>query len=152
MKIIMRDRAVINATAEAIWKVLCNPQNMPRWNSKCLTLKSGQTNLMVGNQFRATFRLTGPANECTCEVMEFEPARSFRLRYFDMGRGIRGEVFESFRLKSDGNRTRVWHEVDLTHAGLPWWIKPVIWLINSIGRKSGPGPVDGLKRLVEAGN
>ncbi len=147
----MRDRAMIHASAEAVWEVLRNPKNMPRWNKKCLRVQEDRTSLIIGTQFSATFRLSGPANECTGEVIEFDPGRCLRIRYFGMNRGMPGDVVETFRLDTSNGKTRVRHDVDMTHAGLPWWIKPIIWLINQIGRKTGPGPVDGLKRLVEAG-
>lgn len=63
--------------------------------------------------------------------------------------GPAGYVDETFRLQPVRQGTRIVHEVDFTHSGLPRWLKVFMKVMDVVGRKAGRSSLDGIQELVE---
>ena len=58
-------------------------------------------------------------------------------------------VDETYVLRAIEEGTKVLHEVNFSHAGLPWFLKALLKAIHLVGRPPGKSPLDGLKELAE---
>jgi len=148
---VLRERIQTDATAEQVWAVLADPGSMVRWNPHCESCEAGESTMRVGLRFKATMRFGhGPERQLDCQVIECEPQRLLTLRFS-------GEVLpdpaeyveETYLLQSVEGGTKVLHEVDFSHSGLPWFLKAVLKVIDLVGHKGGQSPLEGLKELAE---
>jgi len=151
---ILRERTRMNATAERIWAVLCDPGRMSRWNPHCVRCDAGEDTMNVGLRFKAAMRFgSRPERQLDCEVIECEPQRSLTLRFSGEASGGTDEyVDETYVFQPVDGGTKVLHETDFSHSGLPWFLKVVMKVIDLVGHKGGPSPLDGLKGLAEESN
>lgn len=147
--VILRDRIDVKARAAQVWDVLDDPGLMERWNPKCVRCESDRRHVQVGLRYRASFRLSGPERESQCEVLTCVPGELLTTRFLTEGPGPAGYVDETFRLRPCGDGTRVIHEVDFTHSGLPRWLQVFMKVMDVVGRKVGKASLEGIKELVD---
>jgi uncharacterized protein YndB with AHSA1/START domain len=151
---ILCERTRMNATAERIWTVLRDPGYMSQWNPRCVRCEAGEDTMRAGLRFKATMRFGGgPERQLDCEVIECEPQRSLTLRFSGEASGGTDEyVDETYVFQPVDGGTKTLHKTDFSHSGLPWFLKAVMKVIDLVGHKAGPSPLDGLKRLAEDSN
>lgn len=146
---ILRDRIDVRASAAQVWEVLGDPTLMELWNPKCVRCETDRRQVHVGLRYRASFRLSGPERASRCEVMACTPGELLTTRFHTEGPGPAGYVDETFRLLPQGEGTRIVHEVDFTHSGLPRWLQAFMKVVDLMGRKVGKSSLDGIRELAE---
>ena len=107
--------------------------------------------MRVGLRFKATMRFGGgPERQLDCEVITCEPERILTLRFSgEASSGTDEYVDETYVLQPVEGGTKVVHETDFSHAGLPWFLKVVLKVIHLVGRPQGKSPLEGLRELAE---
>ncbi len=148
---IVRERAHVNAAPEQIWAILGDPCRMSDWNPHCVSCEAGEDVLRAGLRCKATMHFgSGPARELDCEVIACKPEQSLTLRFSgEAAVGTDEYVDETYVLRAIEEGTKVLHEVNFSHAGLPWFLKALLKVIHLVGRPPGKSPLDGLKELAE---
>lgn len=146
---ILRDRRYMAATPERVWAILADPALMELWNPKCVRCEADRENVHVGLRFKAVFRLSGPEREAQCEIVDCQPDVFLAVRFSGDAFRRAGYVDETFRMTPTADGTRIIHEVDFTHSGLPWLLKVFVKVMDTIGYKAGKSSLDGIKELAE---
>lgn len=140
-----------NASVNEIWEILKDPENMPAWNPKCRDCRGVPENIVPGSCFEAIFVLGGKSNNAFCEVADYRPSEKITIRFsgpaFKTNRNFVDETF--LFIPKSPRRCLVRHEVDFSYSGLPFIIKFLMWFIHMFGFKAGPGPLDGIRDLLE---
>lgn len=146
---ILRDRLDVRASPAHVWDVLADPALMELWNPKCVRCQVDRQHVSVGLRYRASFRLSGPERQSDCEVLACIPGELLTTRFSTEAPGPAGYVDETFRLKPLAEGTRIVHEADFTHSGLPRWLRVFMKVVDLVGRKVGKSSLEGIKELVE---
>jgi uncharacterized protein YndB with AHSA1/START domain len=151
---ILRERIHVNATASQIWAILRDPGLLSQWNPHCVRCEAGEAMMHAGLRFKATMSFgRGPERQLDGEVIECEPDRILTLRFSGEALPRTDEyVDETYVLQPSNGGTKVLHEIDFSHSGLPWFLKAVLRVIQLVGRKEGKSPLEGLQELVEGSN
>ena len=145
----LRDRIMLKASPIVVWELLADPASMARWNPKCVRCDIGFSRVQVGLRYKAVFRLSGPERETDCEVIACEPCKLLVTRFLLDFSGRAGYVDETFRLEPLSDGTRIVHEVNFAHSGLPLWLRLFMKLMDRVGAKAGESSLDGIRNLVE---
>ena len=148
---ILRDRMDVEATAEQVWEVLADPSLMELWNPKCVSCSVPGGPARVGLRYQASFRLSGPEQQTDCEIIDCRPREVLVTRMAVNHPKSPGYVDETFRLLPHGDGTRIEHEVDFAHSGLPRWLMAFMKVMDMVGRKVGKSSLDGIGELLEPG-
>jgi uncharacterized protein YndB with AHSA1/START domain len=148
---VLRERIRMNATASQVWTILRDPTRMSSWNPHCVRSEAGEDTVHVGLRFQAAMRFGGgPERHLDCEVIACEPERILTLRFAGEAFPDTGEyVDETYVLQPVEGGTQVLHTVDFSHSGLPWFLKVLLKVVDVVGHKRGPSPLEGLKELAE---
>jgi len=151
---ILRERIRVKATAERIWTILGDPRRLSEWNPHCVDCEAEEGAVRVGLRFQATMRFGGgPERLLECQVIACEPARSLTLRFSGEAAGGSDEyVEEAYMLEPVEGGTKVRHEIDFSHSGLPESLQVVLKVVHFMGRPLGTSPLKGLKELAEGAN
>lgn len=138
-----------NRPASDLWVVVRDPGNMPAWNPNCIAASRVEGE-GLGSQFKATFKMNEKAHQAKGEIISLEEEKEISLRYvFGSESPKLGSIDESYIITSTGSDTsKLRHEIDFTHSGLPWWAKLLISVIGRFGRKVGPDPLDGIAEVL----
>ena len=148
---ILRERTRVKATAERIWTILCDPSRMSQWNPRCLRCEAEEDTLRVGLRFQAVMWFgNGAERQLDGEVIACEPPRSLTLRFSGEASRDTGQyVEEMYVLQPVEGGTRILHETDFSHSGLPRFLQGVMKVIGLLGHRKGDSPLGGLKELAE---
>ncbi|HAI10148.1 MAG TPA: hypothetical protein DCM28_00475 [Phycisphaerales bacterium] len=146
---ILRDKQNIEAPASVIWEFLKDPGMMMYWNPKCDTCESDEDQVRVGLTYSATFSMGSRPQKVTCTVIACEPDRQLKIRYSGLIDKPNSYVDETFFLEPlSADRTHIRHHVNLTHSGLPWIIRVIAKIIDTLGTKKGNSSLDAISDLV----
>ena len=148
---ILRERTRVKATAGQIWAILRDPRRMSAWNPHCVHCRAGEDTLRVGLCFQATMRFGGgPERQLDCEVIACEPERTLTLRFSgETAVGTDEHMDETYVFQPVEGSTKVVHEIDFSHSGLPWFLKVVLKAVHFVGQQQGKSPLGCLKELAE---
>ena len=148
---ILRQRTHVNATAGQTWAILRDPRRMSDWNPHCTHCEAAEDALRVGLRFKSVMRFGGgPERHLDCEVIACEPERTLTLRFSgETAVGRDEHVDETYTFQPVAGGAKVVHEVDFSHAGLPWFLKALLKVIHLVGRPHGKSPLEVLKELAE---
>ena len=148
---ILRGRACVNAMPGQIWAILRDPRLMSQWNSHCVNCDASEGTMRVGLRFKATMHFgAGPARLLDCEVSACEPERILTLRFSgEVAGGTDEYVEETYVFQPVEGGTKVLHQVDFSHSGLPRFLQVVLKVVHLVGQPQGKSPLDGLKELAE---
>ncbi|MGB0744641.1 MAG: SRPBCC family protein [Opitutales bacterium] len=135
------------ASPEDIWGILQDPENMPAWNPKCLTVE-GIKRQEVGQKFSVCYEMNGKRSNAMGELAEYEKNRRIAFRYHYEAAARTGIVMERFEVTPGNGMTQVVHTVDFSQSSLPLWLKWLISFFNKFGRKRGAGSLDGIADLL----
>jgi uncharacterized protein YndB with AHSA1/START domain len=151
---VLRERTRVKATAERIWTILCDPGRMSQWNPHCVGCEAGEDALHAGLRFKAVMCFgSGPERQLDCEVIACEPQRRLTLRFSgEASAGTDEYVDETYVFQPVEGGTKVLHETDFSHSGLPWFLQGVMKVIGLLGHRKGNSPLGGLKELAEGSN
>jgi hypothetical protein len=127
---------------------------MKEWHPKYASVTpeaGGNPTPRQGVNYRIVVKMGGGGgkeHQYDTRIEEFDPPRRITLSHTDRDGG---RLLETFELSpaDDGRATLVRHTVDLSRAGIPLWLRAIMWFIATFGYSVGDGPLDALKRFVE---
>lgn len=147
----------VAARPEEVWPLLADPQRMADWHAKLIEVRrSSVGSAYAGERFDATYVMSkkkGRRQQCTTEVLRLEPWTTLVLRHHFRDKERDRYVDETYQLhaRDDGAATRVEHTVDFDGAGMPLWVRGLMWCITRFGEPSGDGVLTPLKNACETG-
>jgi uncharacterized protein YndB with AHSA1/START domain len=145
----------VAAPPQTVWEHVTDPQRMADWHEKLVEVRrTARGPLYAGERFGTTYVMSKKRTRqqvAETEVLRCEPWTTLVLRHHLQGDGRTGYVDETFQLlPQDGGRTtRVEHAVDFAGAGLPLWMRAIMWCVTRTGRPQGEGILEPLKRACE---
>lgn len=148
----------IAARPEEVWVWLANPERLAAWHAKLVEVRrTGSGPAYAGEKFDATYVMNDASDKrqtCTTEVLRCEPWTTLILRHHFQVGDRPGYVDETYQLhpRGDGSLTWVEQAVDFGHAGMPRWVRALMWCITRFGQPTGEGILTPLKRACETGN
>lgn len=149
----IREQTLSRATPDRLWELIADPSLHPLWNPRIVETFVPDGDPAVGFRYRVTYELNGRRSEYDAEITEVTPHARFatRLRERNQGDGRHWQRFveETLTLSAAGHRTRVRHDVRIHHSGIPLPWRALIWLIQRLGRPTGPTFVERLSDLAE---
>ncbi|MEN0110661.1 MAG: SRPBCC family protein [Planctomycetota bacterium] len=165
MGLTIRQHAVVDGPAEAVWPRVADPERMLDWHPKLIAVDRTATGqVTAGERFLLAFDKPAlgrrrqerlgqgtekPATEATrVTVSRVEPPLLVEYEHETVHRGITRIAVETYELTPQGSRTRVEQVVDLSRANLPWWARALIGLISRIGRPVGRPDLEVLADVV----
>lgn len=138
----------IPASPSDVWPFVAIPSRLAEWNSKITAVeRKSERPVFLGERFTMTFTMSGRSRSPVVEVTACEPASRLVLRY-EMAAGEHAE--ETFTLSSSGSMTHVQHLITFTSAGIPWILKPIVWLLLRFGRPVEESYLSRLRQCVES--
>jgi uncharacterized membrane protein len=112
-----RVRTVVEIDAPPIdvWKVVCDPTNLPRWD-RHITRVEGvpETGIREGTDYETEVRFFGVRARVYAHVAELRPHEYSRIRLYGP---MLDAIVETRIDPIDGDRTRLEHEVDYRFRG-----------------------------------
>ncbi|MBX3413451.1 MAG: SRPBCC family protein [Pirellulales bacterium] len=148
----MKDRIQIAARPDQVWPYVADPELMAGWNPKIVGVdREARGLLTIGERFWITYRMTRQSERFRVTVVELAvPSRLVLRHEGDPARPDRF-VLEEYRLDEvQGGTTRVKQQLHLRNAGLPLWLRPLLWLLHTFGRPTDKRYLEELRDLVES--
>lgn len=143
------------APPQQVWAHVADPQAMADWHVKLMEVRRiNRGPLYVGERFGTTYimsRKKQNQQQSEAEVLRCEPWSTLVLRHHMLEPGRTGSVDETYQLspRDEGRETFVEHTVDFAEAGMPLWVRTLMWCITRTGTPSGEEVLDPLKRACE---
>jgi hypothetical protein len=97
-----------------------------------------------------TLEMSGRSRQSLVTVIACEPPCLLKWRHELLGRSRSPLVEETFTLAVRGSATRVRHVVVLGWAWIPWFLRPLAWMVLRFGRPVGKPFLARLRDLVES--
>jgi hypothetical protein len=138
-----------------VWEQIVDPQLLADWHVKLIEIhRTGTGPVHVGERFGATYiesRKKQNRKQSEAEVLRCEPWTTLAFRHHFRHEKGDGRVDETFQLspRKQGQATLVEHTVDFAGAGMPLWVRALMWCITRTGERKGDGVLDPLKRTCE---
>ncbi|MHC4990000.1 MAG: SRPBCC family protein [Planctomycetota bacterium] len=144
----------IRADQESIWPFVSDPILMSEWNAKIVAVKrpEGSELVSAGERFGMIFLMSGRERRTEVQVVECVKPQlvTYRHRLVDGGDPPRF-VTESYALQARGDgATRVTKKIDLSEAGIPRLMRPLLWFITRFGRRVEQPYLEKLRAAVES--
>ena len=147
----LRDSVVIEREPDAVWAVLTDLRQLPRWNPKVVSVEpQSPGNFRQGYRYRVTYRMSDRENAVMQEVAVFEPPARLEIRATGGRMPASGIVHERYELRRLPSGTEVVQLIDLRHSGIPWAWRVFMAVIHRVGRPTGTRYLENLKALVES--
>jgi uncharacterized protein YndB with AHSA1/START domain len=146
----------IGAPPQAVWAQLVDPQLLADWHVKLVEVRrTVRGPVHVGERFGTSYVMNAgrrDAQQAEAEVTRCDPWTTLELRHHFHVDGRARYVDEVFALqpRCEGRETRVTQSVDLAGAGIPLWLRALMWCIMRTGEPKGEGILEPLKRVCEA--
>lgn len=106
----------IDAPPRAVWGVVANPENLPRWDRHIYEVKGvPKAGLARGTEYTTGVRFMGARAHASARVLEIEPERYSKIEIH----GLVDGVVETWLEPLDGGRTRLRHRVAYRFKGGP---------------------------------
>jgi uncharacterized protein YndB with AHSA1/START domain len=107
---------VIDASPQAVWKVVANPENLPLWDHHIYEVEGvPEDGLARGTEYTTGVKFMGARAHATAKVVELDPGRYSKIEL----RGLVEGIVETWLEPLDGGRTRLRHRVDYRFKGGP---------------------------------
>ena len=148
----------IAAKPEHVWGFIVDPQRMADWHAKLEEVRRDGTGpVFVGERFGATYIMSKKKQNrghSETEVVRCDPWSALVLRHRMPEQGPNRYVEETFQLspRADGAETHVEQTVNFSRAGMPLWVRALMWFITRFGESQGEGILEPLKRACETGH
>jgi uncharacterized protein YndB with AHSA1/START domain len=143
------ERSTMNCPIRNVWHAITTPELILKWNDKILSINA-RGRLVLNRSFDMQCKLTSDTVTCTTVPTRLEEPYVLELTHGN----VVGEktprdlkVIERFMLSEKNNVTHLRKDIWIRNHGIPFFVVPLIWLINRTGRPTGP---DRLKELCEA--
>lgn len=106
----------IDAPPERVWRVVADPNNLPKWDHHILTVEGVPAHgLTEGTTYRTWIRFMGMRARADVEVQVLQPRRYAKIRL----RGLLAGTVETWLQPLDGRRTELRHRVEYRFIGGP---------------------------------
>ena len=146
----LKDSIVIERDPDAVWVVLTDPSQLPRWNPKVIAVEPRSPgSFRKGYRYRVTYRMSGE-NAVMQEVDVFEPPARLEIRVTGGRMPANGVVHERYTLRRLPAGTEVVQLIDMRQSGIPWLWRVIMAVLQRIGRPTGKRYLENLKSLVES--
>lgn len=107
---------VINAAPEAVWKVVADPNNIPRWDHHAYEVKGvPEAGLGRGSEYTTGVKFMGARAHASAKVLEIEAPRYSKIEL----RGLVDGIVETWLEPLDSGKTRLRHRIDYRFKGGP---------------------------------
>ena len=150
-----REEIIIDAPSDKVWEYVGSLDCWSLFHSKvgeCRQVSSQDDG--VGAVYEMEFRLGSKPNPTRCEIEEYRIGTliSVRSEMIDMDEREKPmhTAVMTFALEDRGMQTKVTETLDADFRAVPFWLKPLIWLITRLGKPVGETTLMKLKRVVEA--
>jgi uncharacterized protein YndB with AHSA1/START domain len=106
----------VNASPEAVWKVIADPRNLPKWDRHIVRVEGAPPDgLSKGSGYTTEVRFMGIGAKVDATVVDIEPPHYSKIRL----RGFMDATVET-RVESLRNgKSRIQHDVDYRFRGGP---------------------------------
>ena len=147
----MRDRITIAASIDQVWRYVADPELMALWNPNLVGIDRERVGLaLLGERFQFTYRMSGKSLPMQVTVVELQAPVHLLLQHVqDPARPDRF-VQEEYHLDERDGKTTLRQRIHYGKAGLPFWLRPLVWFINTFGRPTGKRYLEELRDLIEA--
>jgi carbon monoxide dehydrogenase subunit G len=105
----------IDATPEAVWKVVADPQNLSRWDRHIALVEGARGELHEGDEYTTELRFMGARARAHMKVLALKPHRYSKVAMD----GVLDGTVETWLEALDGDRTRLRHRVQYRFRGGP---------------------------------
>jgi len=148
----MQDRILIAARADQVWTYVADPELMAGWNPKIVGVdREARGPVTVGERYWMTYRMSGKSEKLRITVTKFAAPTRLQLRHERDPARPDHYVLEEYLLDEQGDgKTRVTQRINLRRAGLPLWVRPLLWFVHTFGRPTGKRYLEELRDLVES--
>ena len=107
---------VIDAPWEAVWAVVADPRNLPRWDHRISEVNGvPETGLDRGTEYMTAVKFMGATAHTSAKVLELDPGRYSKVEL----RGLVDGTVETWLEPLNGDRTRLRHRVSFRFKGGP---------------------------------
>lgn len=147
----IKEQIDIQAQPSQVWPFLVDPVIQAAWNPKIISIDRAHDGpVTVGESFQMIAKMSGKESTSHVEVTEVLPDERLAFLHRVTGDTFEQVVTETFTLRPKANATRVSQVIDLSRTRLPWWVKPIIWLVMTFGKPMGEPPLAKLKQMIES--
>jgi uncharacterized protein YndB with AHSA1/START domain len=151
----LHEEVVTRATPERVWELIADPENHGRWNPHVVgTERISCGEPAFGARYRVTYELSGRRSEFDAVVVEFSPPKRWAARLEERtqgdGRNFGRYMTETYTVVPHGNRVHVAHDVEIVLAGVPLWLRALVWFIQKLGRPTEPTIMQRFGELAES--
>ena len=106
----------IRAPIEEVWRIVSDPRNLPRWDSRILSVESPpEDGLEVGSRYSAVVGFMAVKARVSCEVLEVTVPSHAKIHL----RGVVDAIVETTLAPIDERRTLLHHHVEYKFPGGP---------------------------------
>jgi len=107
----------IDAPPRAVWDVVADPHNLPRWDRRIASVNGVPTGgLRAGSEYITEIKFMGVHAKGVAQVIEFRPPEYSKVRVHGL---IDGTVETWLEPLDGGGRTRLRHRVEYRFIGGP---------------------------------
>ena len=150
----LHEDVVTRATPERVWELIADPANHGRWNPHVVgTEQISGGAPAFGSRYRVTYELSGRRAEFDAVVVEFSPLTRWAARLEERskgdGRNFGRYMTETYTVTPRGGLLHVAHDVEIALAGVPLWLRALVWMIQKLGRPTTPTIMQRFGELAE---
>lgn len=151
---VIRERVVIRAPLEQVWRVVADPALLPRWNGKIVrVMPDAIREAGPGYRFRVTHRFGRRVETRRVEIDGWQPPSYLRMTSSGGGLPPGAYATETWSLDSREGATHVEQAIDLSNAAIPIAARVLMVLLHRIGKPAGGDRyLDVLRELIEGGH
>jgi len=147
----LKDQVDIDATPEQAWPFLADPVIQAAWNPKIVSIDRAHDGpVLAGETFTMVATMNDKKTASRVEVADVVPQQRLIFRHHVEESKMAQVVTETYTLSSKGSGARVRHTIDLSQTSIPLLVRPIIWLVMTFGKPTGPQPLGKLKALIES--
>lgn len=112
----MQAAVEVDAPPERVWKVVSDPRNLPRWDSRITSVQGvPKDGLREGSTYTTNLRYMGARVKVDSEVLEIHPESYAKVRL----RGLLNATVETWVQPIENRRTRLTQRVDYRFTRSP---------------------------------
>jgi uncharacterized membrane protein len=106
----------IDAPPEEVWKVVANPNNLPKWNRHITSVRGvPQNGLQKGSEYTTQLAFMGVRGNTRSTVVDLRPPEYAKVRVA----GMVEATVETWLEPRDGTKTRLRHRIQYRFRGGP---------------------------------
>ncbi|MCA9231052.1 MAG: SRPBCC family protein [Planctomycetales bacterium] len=147
----MKETISVSANLDQVWPFVSDPVGQATWNEKIIDVRrKSHEPLQLGEQFGITYRMSGRERDANVEVIVCNPPHEVQFRHQYRWKSQNRYAIEKYSMQQQGNLVQVVQEIDLRDAGIPWFLRPLVWFLNRYGKPVGQTTMESLKEVIEA--